>query len=113
MEQIKIETVTNSNRLDQLLKYLEEDPNDAFNLYAVAIEYMKSEPVTSRRYFEKLLNDHPDYLATYYQVGHLYEALDEEDLAIEAYKKGIAIAKQQGNQTTLRELNNALNELEF
>lgn len=113
MEQIKIETVTNSNRLQQLLEYLKEDPEDAFTLYAIAMEYMKSDHNASRQYFEKLLTIHPDYLATYYQVGHLYEALDEEDLAIEAYKKGIVVAQQQDNQTTLRELKNALDELEF
>ncbi len=76
MEQIKIETVTNSNRLEQLLKYLDEDPKDAFTLYAIAMEYMKGDLKKSRNYFEKLLKEHPNYLATYYQVGHLYEALD-------------------------------------
>uniref|UniRef100_UPI00404A75AC tetratricopeptide repeat protein n=1 Tax=Fulvivirga sp. TaxID=1931237 RepID=UPI00404A75AC len=113
MEQIKIETVTNSNRLEQLLKYLEEDTNDPFTLYAIAMEYIKTDPGTSRDYFEKLLDTHPNYLATYYQVGHLYEALGEDDLAIKAYNKGILVAQDQGNQTTLRELKNALDDLEF
>lgn len=113
MEQIKIETVTNSNRLEQLLKYLDEDPNDAFTLYAIAMEYMKTDHYRSRGYFEKLLEIHPNYLATYYQVGHLYEALGEDALAAEAYNKGMSVAQDQGNQTTLRELKNALDELEF
>ncbi len=103
----------NSPRLEQLLEFYKEDPNDAFSIYAIATEYLKSDLTLARKYFEILLKDHPDYLPTYYHVAHLYEELDENELAEKAYRKGIILATKQGNATTLRELKNALDELMF
>ena len=105
--------MTNSTRLEQLLAYYKEDPNDPFNTYGLALEYLKYDLSKARFYFEELLQDHPDYLPTYYHVGHLYEELEEDDLAIKAYQKGIEIAEAQDNKMTLRELQNALNLLDF
>ncbi len=103
----------NSERLELLKKYYNEDPQDPFSIYGLAIEYQKYDLSESRKYFEILLNQHADYLPTYYHVGHLYEDLNEEDLAIKAYKDGIEIARSQANEMTLRELKNALDELEY
>ncbi|MEQ8924663.1 MAG: tetratricopeptide repeat protein [Fulvivirga sp.] len=103
----------NSDRLDQLLNYYQEDSKDPFIIYGIAMEYWKFDLEKSRKYFEILLQNHPDYLATYYQVAHLYEELDEIELAKQLYRKGIEIAEIQNNQNTLRELKNALQELEF
>ncbi len=105
--------MTNSQRLEQLLEFYKEDPNDAFSIYAIATEYLKSDLKLARTFFEILLKDHPDYLPTYYHVAHLYEELDETKLAEKTYKEGIALATKQGNVTTLRELKNALDELMF
>jgi Tfp pilus assembly protein PilF len=105
--------MTNSNRLEQLLKFYKEDPNDAFTIYAIATEYLKSDTSLARQYFEILLSKHPEYLPTYYHVAHLYEELNKINLAENAYLKGIALAEKQGNTTTLRELKNALDELMF
>lgn len=101
----------NSSRLIQLLEFLKEDPNDPFNLYAIAIEYRKSDPSKSLSYFEQLLHEHPDYLPTYYQIAHLYLDLNKRPEAEEALKAGITLAQQQANMLSLRELQNAYNEL--
>lgn len=103
----------NSNRLEHLLKYYQEDPDDPFIIYGLAMEYFNSDLGKSKNYFEILLEDHPEYLPTYYQVAHLYEALNELTLAKEIYNKGIALAQKQNDLNTLRELKNALSELEF
>ncbi|QSE96752.1 tetratricopeptide repeat protein [Fulvivirga lutea] len=103
----------NSDRLNQLLTYYKEDSNDPFIIYGIAMEYWKSDLENSRKYFELLLQEHPEYLATYYQVGHLYEEIDETELAKDTYRKGIKLAQLQNNQNTLRELKNALDEIEF
>lgn len=103
----------NSDRLEQLKKYHKEDPNDPFILYGLAMEYWKFDLLKTRELFEELLRDHPNYLATYYQSGHLYEDLDEIDLAKSVYAKGIQLALKLGNKNTERELKNALQELEF
>lgn len=103
----------NSPRLNQLLKFLQEDPNDPFTLYAIATEYKNSDIQKSRAYFEKLLTEHPDYLATYYHVAHLYLNLNLRAQAEDVFKKGIELAKKQNNPLALRELQNAYNEFLF
>ena len=99
------------NRLDQLNQFLKEDPNDPFTIYAIATEYVKIDLEEARKYFEILLNDHPNYIATYYHAGKLYEELEEYDLAQETYQTGIEKAKSQDEQLALRELGSALDEL--
>lgn len=103
----------NSPRLNQLLEFLKEDPNDPFTLYAVATEYKGIDTATAQRYFEQLLSEHPDYLPTYYHVANLYLQLNKKDQAEAAYKNGIHLAKKQNNALALRELQNAYNEFLF
>ena len=105
--------MTNSTRLEQLLAYHKDDPNDAITIYGLALEYLNLDLLKANEYFELLLENHPEYLPTYYHLGHLYEELEEEELATKVYKTGIQLAKKQNNALTLRELQNALNELLF
>ena len=51
--------------LTQLKIFYEEDPSDPFNLYALAMEYLKTDTAESGRLFEILLHDHSYYLPTY------------------------------------------------
>ncbi len=99
------------NRLEQLFEFLKEDPNDPFTLYAIATEYMKTDLPEAKKYYEKLLTEHPDYVATYYHAAKLYEEMHETDKAIETYKKGIELARSKNESLALRELNNAYQEL--
>ncbi|MFN6946716.1 MAG: tetratricopeptide repeat protein [Cytophagaceae bacterium] len=103
-----------NSRLEQLLSFLKEDPNDPFLLYAIAIEYEKSNQLDKvKEYFSFLLQHHEDYLATYYTAGKFYESIENKDLAIEVFTKGLQKAKQQNNFKTASEIQNALNELLF
>ena len=54
-----------TDRIKQLEKFYEEDPLDPFNAYALALEYLHSEPQKSRLLFESLLQGHAEYLPTY------------------------------------------------
>ena len=103
----------NSQRLKLLQEYLKNDPNDPFNLYAIATEYRDEAPQKALEYYEQLLTQHPDYLPTYYHAANLYAELNEGAKAEEIYNKGIALAKHQGNSLALRELQNALDEFLF
>lgn len=102
-----------SPRLKKLLEFLEEAPNDPFTIYAVATEYRREDPQKTLYYYEKLLNEHPHYLATYYHAAQLYLDLGKTDWAEETFIKGIAIAQQQNETLALRELRNAYNEFLF
>jgi len=100
-------------RLEQLMRFLEEDPNDPFTLYAIATEHLKTAPHQAQHYFEILLRDHPDYVATYYHAAHLYIDLEMYDQAETTFKTGIKVAADQGDQLALRELRSAYDQYLF
>lgn len=97
----------NNDRIHQLMQFMEDEPTDPFNVYALAMEFMSGQPEQARIYFDQLLTEHPDYLPTYYHAAALYAELDERDKAAELYEKGIALAQAQNNTKTLQELNRA------
>lgn len=103
----------NSSRLEQLLEHLKEDPDDPFNIYAVAMEYRGQQPDLCLHYLNQLHRDHPDYLPTYYQLATLLEEMGEDPKVEKIYEEGIDLAKKQQNQFALRELQSAYDEFMF
>ena len=88
---------------------LKKSPKDAFLNYAAALEFRKKDDLkTARFHFEQILKYTPDYLAVYYQLGKLYENVDEIDLAIKTYRKGKEVAREQKDEKTIGELSEAL-----
>lgn len=94
-------------RLKILLEYLEEEPDEPFNIYGVAMEYMNNNPTKALTYLEKLLNEHPEYVPTYYHAAALYFEMEQFDKAEEVYKKGIEIAHHKQNMKAYDELKRA------
>jgi tetratricopeptide (TPR) repeat protein len=100
------------NRIELLQTYLKEEPDNAFTLYALALEYLKAERYNEAKdYLSTLVNKHSDYLPVYYQFGKLSEKLNEKEKANEMYLKGIDLAKKLKDQHTLNELRQAFNSL--
>ena len=92
-------------RLNQLLNFLENSPNEPFILFAVAKEYEKhSDSPNALKYYQELVSAHPNYTGTYYHLGKLYEQQQEVATAFQTYKNGMAIAKKVGDQHALSEL---------
>lgn len=102
-----------TDRIEQLKKYYEEDPHDPFNLYALALEYLQSDPGISQSLFEELLQAHQDYLPTYYHAARLYQDLGSREKAITTYARGISLARKLNDQKAVRELQSAYDELMF
>lgn len=96
-----------TSRLEQLLEFYREDPNDPFNIYALAMEYWNTDVQKTKYYLEGLLKWHPNYLATYYQAGKLFGELEEYEKALEIYQLGQKLADALGNARTLDELKRA------
>lgn len=96
----------NYSRLELLLQYHQDEPDDPFNIYALALEYLNTDKEKSKNYFDLLLEKHPNYLPTYYHAANFYKAIDK-DTAEEIFKNGIYLAQQQNNQHALRELKNS------
>lgn len=102
-----------NSRLQQLQQFLKEEPNDPFLMYAIATEYQKTDSQKAKEQFEEVVAKHPDYLPTYYQLAQLYFDLQKAELAKQTYITGIALAKSQENDFTLRELKNAYQNFLF
>ncbi|WP_338763818.1 tetratricopeptide repeat protein [Bernardetia sp. ABR2-2B] len=83
------------NRLKQLLELLEKEPNDTFLLYALATEYLKTDTKKALEYFENLLQNHTDYIATYYHAAELYVTLESYKKANKTYLKGIEVCEKK------------------
>ena len=103
----------NETRLQQLIRFYEEDPNDPFSLYGLALEYQKSDVKESERFFDKLLTNFPDYLPAYYHAAKLKSSLGLSKNALTIYKQGIDLAKKLNEQKAMQELQSAYNELMF
>lgn len=101
------------HRLDALLGFLQETPDDPFTLYAVATEYRREHPQKALTYYEKLLSEHPQYVPTYYHAAQLYLDLNQPERAEQTYQRGIAEAKQQNDALALRELRSAYDDFLF
>jgi hypothetical protein len=99
----------NSALLTSLLNFYQEDPGDPFNVYALAIEYSKSDSEKAAYYFDILLTEHPDYLPTYYHAGAFFAGQEKIEKAEEIYRKGVALALLQQNSKAQRELQGAYN----
>lgn len=108
----KTKILTSTSRIQQLLRFLEEDPDDAFTQYALALEYRKTEPAKAAELFSELISRHPDYLPAYYMAAMLQAEMGKVAEAIGLLEKGIALATRLKDYSTLRELNEAKQQLE-
>jgi Tfp pilus assembly protein PilF len=96
-----------NDRIQQLIQFLEEEPQDAFTHYALALEYLKVDVKKAKAEFENLLSKHPSYLPTYYPAAHLWVELGLPKEADKLFLKGIELAKNQDNNKTRMELQSA------
>ncbi len=103
-----------TDRLDTLLQFHDEDPDDAFTRFAIAQEYLKrDETEQALSFLEGLVADDPEYTGTYYHLARLYERLGRREDAISTYRKGVKQAQAQRQTKDLSELQDALMNLEL
>ena len=70
------------DRLAMLTEILQQNPNDAFARYGLAMEYSSQSNIAkSLEEFGKLLSAHPDYAAGYFMAA---QTLMKEDRSEEA-----------------------------
>jgi tetratricopeptide (TPR) repeat protein len=94
-----------STRLEKLLQFLENEPQDPFLKYAIATEYVVlNEQQKALTYFEDLVLNHADYVGTYYHLGKLYEQLEQPANALKTYQQGIVVARAKNDRHALSEL---------
>jgi Tfp pilus assembly protein PilF len=103
-----------SGRIDKLLAFLNDSPDDCFLNHALALEYVKKDDDESAvKYFEKNAEYDPNYVATYYHLGKLYERINDIDSAVAAYNKGMERARAIGDMHAYNELQAAYEDLVY
>jgi tetratricopeptide (TPR) repeat protein len=101
-------------RIEKLLNYLKETPQDAFLNHALGLEYIKENQLESAlACFEINHSTNPNYIGTYYHFAKLLETLQKIDQAIAVYEQGMEQAKLQNDQHSLNELRAAYEDLTF
>ncbi len=102
------------NRLEQLQTLLQENPGDAFLLFAIAKEYEKiADRPQALVYYQRVVRTDPDYVGVYYHLAKLYEKIEQPEKALEIYATGMDIARRTGDQHALAELSAAKLNLEM
>lgn len=102
----------NQPRIDLLKKFILEDPCDPFNYYALALEHLHTDPLKAGELFDNLLNEHPNYLPTYYMAGTFFASQKMEAKGLGILKKGLLLAKLKQNFATARELLGAIQNMD-
>jgi tetratricopeptide (TPR) repeat protein len=100
------------SRIEFLEKSLLERPGEPFLRYALALELSNGGRLEEAwTQFARLLQEHPDYGASYYQAGKLLVQLGRYGEARAILTRGIEIAGRQGNLHARGELEAALADL--
>ena len=102
------------DRISRLKTFLEQQPQDSFLQHALALEYVKAgNEEEAEKLFTAILARDTGYIGSYYHLGKLLERTGNTDKAIAVYEKGMAAAKQAGDQHSYNELQGAYEDLAF
>ncbi len=102
------------DKIAQLKEILEQDPQNAFARYGLAMEFAGGgETESALSEFDRLLTDHPDYTAGYFMAAQTLAKARRQGEAKQRLADGIASAKRTGNQHAQREMQAMLDELEL
>ena len=100
-------------RIDQLKKFISGDASVNFSRYALGLEYLKEEKYKeAENCFQFLIENHPEYISTYYQYGKLLQQARREKEAKNIFRKGMELTRTL-DLKTYSELQNALTNLEL
>jgi predicted Zn-dependent protease len=104
--------MTEPSRMEMLAAFLEQNPNDAFARYGLAMEYSKA-GLTDKALaeFNNLLKLHPDYTNGYFMAAQTLERINRRAEARTMLANGIDAAKRTGNKHALSEMSGMLEEL--
>lgn len=99
-------------KIEKLLNFLKDAPDDPFLKHALALEYSKvGQDEAARRLFIEILTLDPDYIGSYYHLAGLLERTGDREGAISWYERGMAAAKRKGDQHAFNELRSVYEDL--
>lgn len=101
-------------KIKRLATYIKNNPNDSFSKFALALEFLREDELKKARIlFEDIQEKDPDYDGVYYHLGKLYERSGRLDDAMAVYKKGVQVAANNKHERNVKELKEALAELQI
>jgi tetratricopeptide (TPR) repeat protein len=102
-----------TDRIQQLQRFLDEDPTDSFTRYALGLEYAsRGDFAHAAAIFEQLTKDDPAYIPSYQQLGYLYQNMKRWEAAREIFRRGITAARAHNDLHAMSEMQQALDEME-
>jgi len=100
------------DRVAQLRKFIEAQPQEPFPRYALALELKgQGDSEAAIAELEALLRNAPEYLAAYLQLGMLLQTTGRAADARDTFRSGQEVARRKGDGHTLSELTSALEAL--
>src|SRR5258707_12575911 len=97
------------SRLEQLQKFLEEEPADTFTHYAIALEYVSiGKNAAAVEKLEEVIVLDPNYVPAYHQLGLLLGRMGNTRDAIKALEHGIRVAERGGDAHARSEMEDAI-----
>ena len=105
--------MASQSRKEQIEAMLQDDPNDPFLRYGLAMEYVSAgEDDQAVRCFRELLAVEATYVPAYLQAGQALVRLNRLAEARDIWQGGIAVARQNGDQHAAEEMTGMLEGLE-
>lgn len=105
-------TQTQKSRRETLEQFLASRPNDAFARYGLALECVRlGDEAAAEKHFDALIENHPDYVAAYYQYGQFLARLNRLLEARKLLSEGIVVAQRSGDIHARDEMQGLLNSL--
>lgn len=105
--------MTKVSRIEMLKSFAEVEPQNPFNFYALALEFLEIDQNSASWYFKKLLEDFPEYLPTYFHAAAFFAELGDVQFSKRIYEKGIQLAEAQKDEKALKELKNSYQNFLF
>jgi len=98
-------------RVEKLRRMLDASPDDAFLLYALAMECKRDDAPKALELLQRVIQLEPLHSYAYFQLGQVHESAGRTDEAREIYQQGMTAAARAGDEHARSELAGALNAL--
>lgn len=83
------------SRMAKIERMLQDDPNDVFLNFSLAMEYVKEHrPDDAARQFARVIDLDPDHVAAYYQQANLLVGMNRNQEAGDVLERGMAAARR-------------------
>lgn len=101
-----------SARLNQLEAWLDENPGDPELRYFIAIEYLGADDLPEAAKRMRSVTEDSTYVPAFLQAGQFLARLGQDEEACTILRRGVELARLQGNQHAQGEMEGLLASLE-